>query len=186
MESSLTFVYPYNIKAMPTMVTTKYVSFVLGMMFIFSGGTFSLSPQHREHISSVSMTSTTAQSCGSHGRRHLLSLSFLSVATSFSAYCTPAQALDVDAFMSQELIQPSSDSQQSNKKLSDDQALCKLGQPSKARGDACVRAGMSTLLKTGGVDAYGNVDRGDYKRCKVEYVDDPNIKGFLKKSYVCN
>ena len=44
------------------------------------------------------------------------------------------------------------------KTMSDDEALCKFGSPSKKVGDACVRAGLSTKRKTG-VDAYGNVDR---------------------------
>jgi len=70
-----------------------------------------------------------------------------------------AKALDMDAFASQELKSSSSSSSRSGSdgnKMSDDEALCKFGQPSKQRGDACVRIGMSTTLKKGGVDAYGN------------------------------
>lgn len=93
---------------------------------------------------------------------------------------SPARALDMDSFMSQELST-------SSKKMSDDEALCKFGQPSQERGNACVRAGLPTTSKQGGVDAYGNVDRGNYVRCKIVYVEDPNApnKGFLKKTTVC-
>lgn len=94
----------------------------------------------------------------------------------------PAQALDMDSFMSQELSPPKN--AVPTKKLSDDEALCKFGQPSKERGDACIRAGLPTTLKKGGVDAYGNVDRGDFVRCKFIYESDPNVK-FLVKKTVC-
>lgn len=110
-------------------------------------------------------------------RRNFLTALILTTAAA------PAQALDMDSFMSQELSAPKS--APSTAKLSDDEALCRFGQPSKERGDACVRAGISTSLKKGGVDAYGNVDRGDFVRCKLKYVDDPNIKGFLMKTTVC-
>lgn len=46
--------------------------------------------------------------------------------------------------------------------MSEDEALCRFGQPSLAKGDACVRAGLPTApLKKGGVDAFGQVDRYD-------------------------
>jgi hypothetical protein len=38
------------------------------------------------------------------------------------------------------------------------------------RGDACVRAEMSTSLPKGGVDEYGKVDMGTFTRCKQFYV----------------
>ena len=73
--------------------------------------------------------------------------------------------------------------------MTDDEALCRFGQPSKGRGDACVRAGLSTKLssKPGAVDAYGNVDRGDFVRCSFQYVEDPTSPnpGFLKKVTIC-
>ena len=53
---------------------------------------------------------------------------------------------------------PSNANAADGKTMSDDEALCKFGSPSKKVGDACVRAGLSTKRKTG-VDAYGNVDR---------------------------
>lgn len=68
-------------------------------------------------------------------------------------------AIDMDAFALQQL------SDDTNKKqisvaLTDDEALCKYGQPSPKKGDACVRAGLpTTAAKKGGVDAYGQVDR---------------------------
>jgi hypothetical protein len=85
---------------------------------------------------------------------------------------TAAWALDMDAFINQELIQDNVKS-----KLTADEALCRFGQPSRATGEACVRAGLSTKRRPGGsrlrdqaaVDAFGTVDRGDYVRCKFEY-----------------
>jgi hypothetical protein len=81
----------------------------------------------------------------------------------------------MDAFMNAELAKDA-DCGSSNtrdctprKKLTDDEALCKYGQPSRERGDACVRAGVSTKLKPGGVDAYGKLDRGDFVKCKQFY-----------------
>jgi hypothetical protein len=100
-----------------------------------------------------------------HRRSFLLTLP--GIATS------PVWALDVEAFMKAELSKddcdPSAKKCIPKAKLSEDQALCQFGQPSKERGDACVRAGMSTQLKRGGVDAYGKLDRGDYIRCKQFY-----------------
>lgn len=67
-----------------------------------------------------------------------------------------ANGLDVDAFASQQLSTMST--------MTSDEALCKFGQPGPARGDACVRAGLSTTAtkknkKGGGVDAYGTVGK---------------------------
>lgn len=93
----------------------------------------------------------------------------------------------MDAFMNAELAKDSECDTSSNtrdciprKKLTDDEALCKYGQPSRDRGDACVRAGMSTKLKPGGVDAYGKVDRGDYVKCKQFYEMDNGV--YAKKT----
>jgi hypothetical protein len=89
--------------------------------------------------------------------------------------------LDIDAFMKKEL---DADGPKVQAKLSDDEALCRFGAPSKEVGEACVRAGMSTKRPTG-VDAFGKVDRGDYVRCKAVWVDPgPNEK--LVKEWQCN
>mmetsp|Transcript_43912 Transcript_43912/g.133759 ORF Transcript_43912/g.133759 Transcript_43912/m.133759 type:complete len:151 (-) Transcript_43912:261-713(-) len=106
----------------------------------------------------------------SEGRRSFLGNSLMAGTALASMFCTPltpaAAALDMEAFANRELA---SDSQ--TKKLSDDEALCKFGMPSRQTGDACVRAGMSTKRRDGGVDSYGNVDRGTFVRCKASYVD---------------
>lgn len=78
----------------------------------------------------------------------------------------PAAALDMEAFANRELNADST-----TKKMSDDEALCKFGMPSRKTGDACMRAGMSAKRRDGGVDAYGNVDRGSFVRCTASYVD---------------
>lgn len=88
----------------------------------------------------------------------------------------PAQAvLDMDAFAQNELS-----NNESNKEMTADEALCKFGQPSPQRGQACERAGLSTAntKRKGGVDAYGNVDRGQFVRCKQFYqlVNDKYVK----------
>ena len=86
---------------------------------------------------------------------------------------TPSEAaLDMDAFANSQLTTPSS-------QMSSDEALCKFGQPSPEKGNACVRAGLSTKSATpGGVDAFGNVDRGDFVRCQYYYelVNDKYVK----------
>ena len=66
----------------------------------------------------------------------------------------------------------SSDQQQlsTKKDLSADEGLCRYGAPGKDTGEACVRAGISTK-RTGTLDAFGNVDRGDFVRCKTFYED---------------
>lgn len=95
---------------------------------------------------------------------------------------TAAMALDMDAFMNKELESTTCDEAINKKcrpKLSDDEALCRFGSPSNRTGEACVRAGMSTA-KTGGVDAFGKLDRGDYVRCKTVYEDDGGPK-FTRK-----
>jgi len=95
---------------------------------------------------------------------------------------TAAMALDMDAFINKELESTICDEKINKKcqpKLSDDEALCRFGSPSKATGQACVRAGMPTA-KAGGVDAFGKLDRGDYVRCKTVYEDDGGPK-FTRK-----
>lgn len=88
-----------------------------------------------------------------------------------------ANALDMDAFMNQELSADKSKSE-----LSDDAKTCKYAAPGQEKGDACVRAGMSVSGKNGGVDAYGRIDRGDYVRCKTSY---PMIDGKYVKTVTC-
>ena len=89
----------------------------------------------------------------------------------------PVRALDMDAFANSEL------SASGPQQMSSDEALCKFGQPSPKKGAACVRAGLPTSSSSsGGVDAFGNVDRGDFVRCTY-YYELENDK-YVKKS-VC-
>lgn len=90
---------------------------------------------------------------------------------------SPAFALDMDAFVNKEL--------QSNTKteMSKDEGLCKYGAPGPARGAACERVGLKTGVVKNGVDAYGNIDRGDYVKCKTEY---PMIDGKYVKTVTCS
>jgi len=84
-----------------------------------------------------------------------------------------AFALDMDAFANQQLADEVCDEKVNKKcapKLTEDEALCRYGFPSKKTGEACVRAGMSTQ-RSGGLDASGTYDRGDYVRCKTFYED---------------
>lgn len=95
----------------------------------------------------------------------------------------PALALDMDAFVQKELSNEVCDERTNKKcmpKLTDDQALCRFGQPSKETGEACLRAGMSTK-RPSGVDAFGKVDRGEYTRCKAKYVDDGKSNNLVKE-----
>jgi hypothetical protein len=69
-------------------------------------------------------------------------------------------------------------------KLTEDEALCRFGQPSKKTGEACVRAGLSTK-RPSGVDAFGSVDRGTFVKCKPNYVEDPKNPGFLINQWQC-
>jgi hypothetical protein len=96
---------------------------------------------------------------------------FQTLATGTTCIALPVSALDMDAFANSMLTQPTS-------QMSSDEALCRFGQPSPEKGDACVRAGRPTKNPSGGVDAYGNVDRGDFVRCKFFYVveDDKYVK----------
>lgn len=90
----------------------------------------------------------------------------------------PARALDFAAFESGEI---SKDADRAAPKLSDDEALCKYGAPGKAMGAACERAKMKPNLPSV-VDASGQVDRGEYLRCKTEY---PIVDGQYVKTRVC-
>uniref|UniRef100_A0A7S1VJA7 Uncharacterized protein n=1 Tax=Grammatophora oceanica TaxID=210454 RepID=A0A7S1VJA7_9STRA len=96
-------------------------------------------------------------------RRNVLSLPFIAAA---AAATTPAAtALDIDSFVNSELSNDST-----SPKMSEDEALCRFGFPSKPTGEACLRAGLSTK-RTDTLDAFGKVDRGDYVKCKTVYLD---------------
>jgi hypothetical protein len=76
-----------------------------------------------------------------------------------------AWALDMNAFENSQLGKSDQPPL-----LSADEGLCRYGAPGKETGDACVRAGISTK-RTGTLDAFGTVDRGDFVRCKTYYDD---------------
>ena len=89
-----------------------------------------------------------------------------------------SNALDMDAFINSEL-----EKDNKQRDLTDDEALCKYGNSGKDRGEACSRAGLSTSSKKkGAVDSYGNIDRGDFVRCKTSY---PMINGKYVKTITC-
>jgi hypothetical protein len=116
-------------------------------------------------------------------RRSVLVLPFIAAAAATSSPAA-AVALDMDAFASKALESGGKCDEKMDKKcrpnLSDDEALCRFGQPSKEIGEACVRAGMPTAAKKeGGVDAFGKMDRGDFVRCKTRWVD--NGVKYIKK-----
>lgn len=90
---------------------------------------------------------------------------------------SPAFALDMDAFVNKEL------QSDAKKDMSKDEGLCKYGAPGPERGAACERIGLKTGVVKNGVDAYGNIDRGDYARCKTEY---PMIDGKYVKTVTCS
>ena len=90
---------------------------------------------------------------------------FLETGVSILASPAVANALDMDAFASSQLAADAP-----RKDLSDDEALCKFGAPGKQRGEACQRAGIKTGSDNKNkVDAFGNVDRGDFVRCVREW-----------------
>jgi hypothetical protein len=120
-------------------------------------------------------------------RRRIISLPFVSAAVTTNVWILPrvtknSNALDVDAFIRKEL---ESDSKDKQPQLSDDEALCKYGQPGKERGDACVRAGVPIQdvmgKKKSIVNAYGEVDRGSYTRCQQFY--ELEDEGYVKKTF---
>jgi len=100
------------------------------------------------------------------------------VSASTMVVVSPAFALDMDAFINKEL------QQDTPIEVTDDMRTCRYAAPGKDKGEACARAGMSTSGKGGkGVDAYGNIDRGDYVRCKTSY---PMIDGKYVKTVTCS
>ena len=91
---------------------------------------------------------------------------------------TPASALDIEAFTNKAI------EQDAEKPMTDDERTCKFAAPSQQKGEACERAGMKTTTgKKGGVDAFGNIDRGSYVRCMTSY---PMIDGKYVKTVTCN
>mmetsp|Transcript_12980 Transcript_12980/g.23512 ORF Transcript_12980/g.23512 Transcript_12980/m.23512 type:complete len:220 (-) Transcript_12980:294-953(-) len=124
-------------------------------------------------------------------RRSMFAIPFLgvvaAVTTGISKNDDAAFALDMDAFVRKELETDSGGDASSSRKKppTEDEALCISGSPSKARGEACVRAGMPTKAsKNGGVDAFGKVDRGDYIRCVTTY-ELPNDAPKYERVTVC-
>ena len=101
------------------------------------------------------------------------------VVTTTTATTPPAFSLDMDAFANRELATDNDKPQ-----LSEDAALCRFGYPSQKTGDACVRAGLPTTRRVGGVDAFGKADRGDFVRCKQFYEVDG--KGNYVKKTTCD
>ena len=98
------------------------------------------------------------------GRRSFLAKAIVAP-VSIMVSPTLTNALDMDAFASSQL---SADTPK--KELSDDEALCKFGAPGKQRGEACQRAGIKTdKSDKNKVDAFGNIDRGDFVRCNREW-----------------
>jgi hypothetical protein len=117
-----------------------------------------------------------------HPRRAFLTAPLVVVvATAHSQqHAAAAWALDMEAFINQELTKDSV-----KPMLSEDEALCRFGQPSRTTGEACLRAGLSTKRRSGGtLDAFGTVDRGDFVRCNFEYELDG--KGGYDKITVCS
>lgn len=117
-----------------------------------------------------------ALSSQTFNRRNFFQVAAASVAT--TSIVAPAFALDMEAFMNQEL------KQDAPKQVSDDERMCRFGAPGRDKGEACERAGMPTAAKGGkGVDAYGNIDRGDFVRCITTY---PMIDGQYVKTVTCS
>jgi len=108
-------------------------------------------------------------------RRKFFQAATTSVAT--VVIVSPVLALDMDAFINKEL------QQDTPKQVTDDERTCRYAAPGKDKGEACARAGMSTSGRgSKGVDAYGNIDRGDFVRCKTSY---PMINGQYVKTVTC-
>lgn len=116
--------------------------------------------------SSLSLRQDDTENESTHQDTRRSFLRVLMPATAAMLATTPphvASALDMDAFAKQELVRDSAPAQ---RKLTEDEALCRFGQPSKGKGEACVRAGMPTKgLGKNGLDAFGKVDRGEFARC---------------------
>jgi hypothetical protein len=137
---------------------------------------------HQSHGWSIPQPAKPTDTRGSQSSRR----TFLSISTGMAAAVvvvvgppSSANALDMDAFAKQQL--GGTNSQPSP--LSEDAALCKYGSPAPATGAACERAGLSPQ-RVGTLDAYGNVDRGDFVRCKQFYDNNNGTTAYEKKT-VC-
>ena len=95
-------------------------------------------------------------------------------AAATASVAAPAFALDIDAFVNSAIDKP--------KEMTDDERTCKFAAPGLEKGEACERAGMPTSKGGKGVDAFGNIDRGDFVRCKTSY---PMIDGKYVKTVTC-
>ena len=125
------------------------------------------------------ITSGNALSSKSASRRNFFkTVSTVTAASTATSIPFPAFALDMDAFMNSAI------QQDVKKEITDDERTCKYAAPGRERGEACVRAGMSTASKSGkgGVDAFGNIDRGDFVRCVTTY---PMVDGQYVKTVTC-
>jgi hypothetical protein len=120
------------------------------MILVLLGASASFGYQPSSPRTKVPTTSSPADST----RRSAL-LAFPAIAMIAGQVFTPSpsRALDFDSFIEKE-----PDNKKVETKMSEDEALCRFGSPSKGTGNACLRAGLSTKLRTG-VDAFGNVDR---------------------------
>jgi hypothetical protein len=158
----------------------------------------------RSDVRSTRMSPTSTQSFAG---KLVSTLLLVAIIVSTSGIPQPASALDMEAFAAQQLQSSSSSASSSSPSttsarttmsttiipanvnrntesnqndaatMSPDEALCRFGQPSVLKGDACVRAGMSTAARNGGsgVDAYGNVNRGSYAKCTKQYTLTNNV-----------
>ena len=98
---------------------------------------------------------TTFSSTDNTRRSTLLAFPAFAMIAGQALFPSPSRALDFDSFMANELA---NDNKKVETKMSEDEALCRFGSPSKKTGEACLRAGLTTKRPTG-VDAFGNVDR---------------------------
>ncbi len=121
--------------------------------------------------------------------RRIVATSLLLVASCTFLPSASDALLDMDAFAAQQLTQAPTTSTSSTLRgrssasdtpgdstapdaaMSADEAQCRFGSPSPAKGDACRRANMSIAPRTkNGVDAYGNVaSRTTYPKCTKQY-----------------
>jgi len=114
----------------------------------------------------------------SNQRRKTFLIVGTGIATSWVGEMQQSEALDFDSFINSELS-----ADQVKKDVTEDEKICKYAAPGKDKGEACARAGIKVEgKKRGGVDAYGNIDRGDFVRCKTSY---PMIDGKYVKTVTC-
>jgi hypothetical protein len=128
------------------------------ILFIFVSSSAALSTNDARHNMNNQRRSFLIKSLGTA----------FGVAATTTMTTTPAFALDMDAFMNSELSKDNKNAQEKNA-INDDAVSCRYGAPGPETGDACVRAGLPTTRKAGGVDAYGKIDRGDYVRCTTKW-----------------